>query len=134
MTKLIKLFALMTMIAVILPSCSVDLGPDVDNDDEDTLPTESIATYTGTLTYTSNTGNVITNLDGEAKLSKSGNTYKITFSDGVPSLTNISFVKDSNDWVSVSTGSSVSGITVDDEDLILGVTKDGNNWAFSGEK
>jgi len=97
------------------------------------LPAALLTSYTGNLVYTPIDGSGITeNTNGTATLSRSGDTYTVSFSDGVPSLTGITFITGSNGtFSSASAGSSSSGIVVEEDDLRIGVTISGSNWSFA---
>ncbi len=97
------------------------------------LPTAVLTTYDGALTYTGTAG-VITVLDGEAEIKKSGSEYIIEFSDGVPSLTGLNFTNADGSYATVAANGSVAGIVIDGDDLDVGATVGGNTWAFSGSK
>ena len=107
-----------------------------DNESEIVKPVQSAieGTYTGTLTYLGSGGNIITNTEGTAKISKNGKTYDITFSDKVPPLMGLVFADNDGSYATISSEDSVSGIDIDEGDLTIGVMKEGNSWAFSGEK
>lgn len=105
-----------------------------DDDLEDgPLPSSALTTYTGTLTYTSASGDIITNLDGTATITLVSNEYHIDFSDNVPSVIGLTFVE-SNDAFAATSSSSQTGITINGNELNIGSTKNGNSWAFSGAK
>jgi len=110
-----------------------DPTPDIDVLNVE-LPSPVITTYEGVLTYTGSDGNIISALDGEAEIVESGSNYRIEFSDGVPSISGVNFANEDGEYVSVSATSSVAGIVIDGDDLDVGVTTDGNVWAFSGTK
>ncbi|WP_298541126.1 hypothetical protein [uncultured Aquimarina sp.] len=97
------------------------------------LPATLLTSYTGVLGYNPVDGSGITeNTSGTATLSRSGNTYTVSFSDGVPSLTGITFITGSNGtFSSASTGSSSDGIVVGEDDLRVGVQMSGNTWSFA---
>ncbi|WP_299220759.1 hypothetical protein [uncultured Aquimarina sp.] len=98
-----------------------------------TLPTQVLTSYTGNLVYTPGDGSgPIINTSGTATVAVSGNTYTISFSDGVPSLSGLVFLAGpNNNFVSASAGQSTTGISVEDGDLAVGATNSGNTWAFS---
>lgn len=91
-------------------------------------------TYNGSLTYVSSLGKVVTSINAKATISKEEKTYTILFSNDVPSLKGLIFNNDGGSYVTISKSNSVSGIDIDGEDLSVVVTKDGNTWAFSGER
>ena len=98
-----------------------------------TLPTTLLTSYTGNLVYTPGDGSgPIINTSGSATIAVSGNTYTISFSDGVPSLSGFVFLSGANgNFVSASSGVSTTGVSVEDGDLAVGATIGGNTWAFS---
>ncbi|WP_299188872.1 hypothetical protein [uncultured Aquimarina sp.] len=98
-----------------------------------TLPAQVLTSYTGNLVYTPGDGSgPIINTSGTATVAVSGNTYTISFSDGVPSISGLVFLAGSgNNFVSASAGQSTTGISVEDGDLAVGATNNGNTWAFS---
>jgi len=69
---------------------AVSCAKDDDSSSDDALPSDAVTTYTGALTYTSSSGDIITNANGTATLKLDGNEYDINFSDDVPSLTGLS--------------------------------------------
>jgi len=114
--------------ALVFMSCKKDAG-------NSPIPSEDLATYTGTLTYTSSTGSTIVNASsGEATIVESGSGYKITFSDSVPALEGLQFEAEDGSYVTITEDGSVAGIVIEDGDLDIGVTSDGNTWAFSGSR
>jgi len=128
-----KNFALMFSLifcATIFLGCNDD-EPVIDS--ANTLPAEALDVYTGALTYTSSTGEIITTLNGTASISISGNKYDITFSDDVPAISGLSFVE-SNGAYATTSDSNVTGISIDGDDLSVASSQNGNNWAFNGSK
>jgi len=115
-------------------SCDDDEPMIMDDGSTTSLPAAVVTTYEGDLVYTSATGEVITALDGEAEIRKSGSSYIIEFSDGVPDLTGLNFNNEDGSYATVGGGSSVAGIVIDGDDLDIGATQNGNTWAFSGSK
>jgi len=97
------------------------------------VPAALLTTYTGNLLYNSNSGMVIENTGGgRATLSRSGDSYTISFNDDVPSVTGIIFIAGSNGtFTSASVGSSASaGISVEAGALGVGITINGSTWSF----
>lgn len=100
-----------------------------------TLPAAAVTTYTGSLSYSGKDGTTKTNGDeGTATITKNGNTYTVAFSDGVPSLTGLSFAAANGNYASVGENGSVAGISVKESMIDISVSKDGNVWGFSGTK
>ncbi len=100
------------------------------------LPSEVIGVFTGNLSYTGSNGTIVSNEDGTATVTKTGDkTYSIAFSDGVASITNLKFKKSSdNAYASVGENGSISGMTLSASDLNVGVTANGSIWGFAGSK
>ncbi|WP_378172839.1 hypothetical protein [Aquimarina sp. SS2-1] len=95
------------------------------------LPAELVTTYDGSLTYAPTNGTTIINTSGTATITRSGNSYTISFSDGVPSITGVTFIQTGDTvFVSASVGTPTSGIAINDAELSVGITIDGNVWTF----
>lgn len=105
------------------------------NDDELlVLPSKAVTTYTGTLSYTSSTGEVITNnTNATASIQLNEVNYNIVFSDNVPAINGIVF-KATDTGYSTVLGSAFTGISVEGDELRVGSVDDGNVWAFTGSK
>ena len=131
MTKFIKSLALFLVLGTILTSCTASL---IEDPDEDEIPSSIEATYTGILSYSSSTGDKKENDSGTATISKNGSTYTISFSDGVPSLSGLKFKDNNGSYATIGTSGSLSGINIDGDKLEMSASKDGNSWAFNGEK
>ncbi len=119
---------------LLITSCgSDDDGDDVIADAFVTLPSEVLDTYEGTLSYTPANGmGVVAETDGTATISRTGDTYTINFSDGVPSITGLRFIESSTGaYASVGANGSALGIDIGVDDLAVGATIGGNVWAFS---
>lgn len=116
---------------LLMSSCSSD--DDGPADQFVTLPAAVLTSYTGNLVYTPGDGSgPVINTSGTATVAVSGNTYTISFSDGVPSLSGLVFLAGTNNnFISASAGQSSTGISVEDGDLAVGATISGNTWAFS---
>lgn len=99
------------------------------------LPAAVITTYKGSLSYSGKDGTVKANGDdGTATITKNGSNYTITFSDGVPALSGLSFIANSGDYASVGENGSVAGVSIRSSRIDISVTMDGNVWGFSGTK
>lgn len=133
----LKSFAitLATLFCLTLFSCQKDEVP-TDNNNNTTvnIPSSSLTTYEGSLNYTSASGQYVSTIDATATIEKNGSTYSISFSDNVPTITGLVFENRDGEYASLNSSNSMSGIVIDDEDLDIGVTSDGNTWAFSGSK
>jgi hypothetical protein len=101
----------------------------------DELPSEFIATYTGSLGYTPNGGLPIANAtSGQATITQSSKVVTISFSNNIPSLTGLRFKKTNGVYASVAIDGSVAGIKFEANSASIAYTKDGNSWAFNGSK
>ncbi len=116
MRNSVKALGLCILAAVFIVSCSKDNDPVDDN--------LFVGTYNGSISYSqadSNT-NIATD-NGRVTLVKVGNSYNFDFSDGIPSLTGIQMEKNENIFVS-----SDGLITIDEGNLIIAYTEDGEIW------
>lgn len=96
------------------------------------LPNATVGEYEGELTY--NGSSVITT-QGTATITSTGDkTYKITFSDDVPAITNVKFSVAGDTYTSVSVSGSTGAITVTGSSLSVGITAGEGTWAFAGDK
>ncbi len=137
--SVLKSVVLVTFISLAFSSCSND-----DDEKEETpevsfseLPSNLIGTYSGALSYTNSDGSVtIGTENGTATIASVGpKTYKVTFSDDVPEITNLKFTTEaSGNFASVATDGSVAGLVLKASSMELGVTTGGNTWAFTGSK
>ena len=99
------------------------------------LPSSALSTYTGSLTYTPNTGAAISTTSGTATISGSKGNYTVSFSDGVPALTDLKFDKGtSGSYVSESSSGSAAGVTINSNSFNISATTQNGQWAFSGTK
>jgi len=130
-TKIFYVF-LLCFSTLMITSCGDD--PIVDTPLNAELPTAVVTSYEGVLTYTGSDGNIVSVLDGEADIVESGSGYSIEFSDGVPTISGVNFANTDGEYTSVSVSGSVAGIVIDGDDLTVGVTTNGNVWAFDGSK
>lgn len=83
---------------LLLNSCSKDKDPK----DSDLF----VGTYNGTITYKSNTDDKSTT-NGKVTVSKIGDSYNFRFSDGIPNVNNVTFIKE-NDEFSINVGNSAT--------------------------
>lgn len=98
MKRLIAIMSILGISMLLLNSCSKDKDPK----DSDLF----IGTYEGTISYKSDTDDKATST-GKVTVSKIGDTYNFTFSDGIPNVNNITFIKE-DDVFSVNVGSSAT--------------------------
>ncbi|MGI6074713.1 MAG: hypothetical protein ACOYEA_08770 [Fermentimonas sp.] len=115
----ISLLALATFMMVGLSACSDDTDPaDVD---------VFVGNYKGKISYVKLGEETKSNENGTVNVSKVGDTYNFIFSDGIPSITGVKFEKkDDNTFISI--GSGLTGITITENKLVMGVAKDGATW------
>ena len=130
MAKFMKSVALFIFLGTLLSSCSIASM----DDSEDEIPSSIETTYRGILTYSSAAGDNKENNNGTATISKSGSTYTISFSDGVPSISDLKFKDNNGSYATVGSSGSLAGINIDGNKIDISVSKDGDNWAFDGAK
>jgi len=116
MKKSIKILGMLFFAAAILVSCSKDNDPVDDN--------LFVGTYNGSVSYSEDSSNTaISTDDGRVTLVKVGDSYNFDFSDGIPSLKGIKIDKNENVFIS-----SDGGITIDEGNLKIAYTKEGEIW------
>lgn len=98
------------------------------------LPEQSVTTYEGSLVYTPTTGMPVINDNATATIEENGETYTIIFSDNVPSLSNLKFTLDGDEYASISNSGNLTGISIEGDDLSVGSSSGGSSWSFNGEK
>jgi hypothetical protein len=101
-----------------------------------TLPSENITTYTGKLGYNNNDGSlpIANDTTGKATIAQSDKVVTITFSNNVPTVTGIKFIKNGADYVSVAEDGSAAGITFTGNSVKIAVSNNGKSWGFEGKK
>ena len=116
MMKTGKFLSVVFFVTAMLVSCSKDNDPVDDN--------VFVGTYRGSVSYSDSDSNTdISTDDGRITLVKVGDNYNFDFSDGIPSLTGIKIDKNENVYIS-----SDGGITIDEGNLVIAYTKDGEVW------
>ncbi len=116
MKKCIKNLTALFFISALLVSCSKDNDPSDDN--------LFVGTYNGSVSYSETSGNTsISTNDGRVTLVKVGDSYNFDFSDGIPSLKGIKIDKNENILIS-----SDGGIKIDEGNLTIAYSKDGEVW------
>jgi len=98
------------------------------------LPQETVTSYDGELSFISSTGNLIGDDNGIATISGSNGVYTISFSDGVPALSGLKFQNEDGAYATMSEDGSLTGISIDGDDLAIGSTNNEGTWSFSGSK
>jgi hypothetical protein len=133
MKKITQILSLVTLTATLfIFSCKKKVEDAVYVD----LPTENLTTYNGKLGYNANDGSlpIANDSTGKATIAQSDKSVTITFSNNVPSVSGIKFIKSGSDYVSVSDNNSAAGISFSGTTVKIAVTKDGKTWAFDGTK
>lgn len=116
MMKTGKFLSLVFFVTAMVVSCSKDNDPVDDN--------VFVGTYRGSVSYSdSDSSTDISTDEGRITLVKVGDNYNFDFSDGIPSLTGIKIDKNENVYIS-----SDGGITIDEGNLVIVYTKDGEVW------
>ena len=116
MKKHIKKIAVLFFVTALIVSCSKDNDPA----DDDLF----VGTQKGSISYSETSGNTsISTDDGRVTLVKVGDSYNFDFSDGIPSLKGIKIDKNENILIS-----SDGGIQIDEGNLTIAYTKDGEVW------
>jgi len=124
MKNLMKLFALTFLTVTLFSACSKDDDP-ADND-------LFVGTYTGSINYTS--GDVSkSNDEGTVRVVKVGNNYNFIFSDDIPDLKGVKFMKDENSVISVGNDES-KYIRITASSLTIAFTKDGQVWTANASR
>ncbi|QPH38123.1 hypothetical protein [Pedobacter endophyticus] len=118
MKKTVQIFSMLLIALTVMVSCKKDTDPA----DRDFF----VGTYKGTVSYR-NGQTTINSSDGKVTVSKVGETYNFYFGNNIPDITGVKFEK-SGDNTYVSVGSGLTGITIDEDDLNMLVTKDGQTW------
>lgn len=119
MKKTWKIFGILSLILVAFAftSCS--------NDDDPTDNDLFIGKYNGKVSYT-NGDEEKSNDNGSVTVSKVGDTYNFTFSDGIPAITGIEMDKDQH--IAISLGDENSYIRINEDVVKLLYNKDGATW------
>ncbi|MGJ8735786.1 hypothetical protein [Zobellia laminariae] len=116
MKKTINGLTVFLISTVLIMSCSKDNDPVDDN--------LFVGTYKGSVSYSETSGNTeISTDDGRVTLVKVGDSYNFDFSDGIPSLKGIKIDKNENILIS-----SDGGVRIDEGNLTIAYTKDGEVW------
>jgi len=118
MKNLLKTFAILFLITAVFTACSKDDDP-ADND-------LFVGTYDGRISYNAD-GTSVTERDGSVTVVKVGNNYNFRFSDGIPDLNGVEFRRDENFVITVGNDES-KYIRIDESNLVITFTKDGQVW------
>lgn len=122
MKKMMKFLGLFLMVTAVTVSCSDDNDP-VDDD-------VFVGTYRGAISYVEPDSDTSVSIgDGEVNLVKVGDTYNFRFSDGIPNLTGIKIEKNENVFVSPD-----GAISIDEGNLVIAYTEDGETWTADCER
>lgn len=119
MKKLFKLFLVSFFALFVFVACSSDDDPS-DND-------LFVGTYNGSVSYVSGDTNISSNT-GNVKVVKVGNKYNFLFSNSIPNITGVEFIKeDANYSINVG-GSDLSYIRINANTLKIFYVVDGKTW------
>lgn len=120
MKSIFKMLGVVLFASLVFSACSKDDDP-ADN-------RFFVGTYKGRVTY-DGAGTDVDNSNGSVTVVKDGSatTYSFKFSDGIPDINNVEFRQSGdNTWVSV--GELAGFINVNNQNLKISVTKNGNVW------
>ncbi|MBS7332304.1 hypothetical protein [Faecalibacter bovis] len=119
MKNLLKLFLLSIFALFVFTACSNDDDP-ADND-------LFVGTYNGAVSYISGDTNINSNV-GNVRVVKVGNKYNFIFSNNIPNITGVEFIKeDANYSINVG-GSDLSYIRINANTLKILYVVDGKTW------
>ncbi len=114
--KNVKVLGIAVLSMLFVIACSKDNDPTDDN--------LFVGTYNGSISYSQADSNTAISTDnGRVTLVKVGDTYNFDFSDGIPSLNGIEMEENQNILIS-----SDGLITIDEGNLIIAYTEDGEVW------
>lgn len=119
MKKSLFISILISTISLFFISCGKDDAPQ----DTDLF----VGTYSGTLTYMSDSDSKTTS-DGKITVAKIGETYNFAFSDGIPNITGIKFEKEDDEFYINIGGSGTSYIRINESVLKILYISDGQTW------
>lgn len=124
MKNFMKIFSAMVLVlftALSLSSCRNDDDP-ADND-------FFAGTYKGSVSFSDGSSNINTN-DGSVFVTKiaSGTKYNFKFSNGIPDLNGLEFQKTGDNTLVMVGSNALVYIRIDNNDLNILYSKDGNTW------
>lgn len=121
MKTTIKILSLLLVTLFTFISCSKDDDP-ADND-------LFIGKYEGTVSFqsTNDSDTDVPSTNGSVTVAKIGNNYSFNFSNGIPSIKDITMKKGDNNTIMFS-DNGIGTITVTASDLSIAFTKDGRAW------
>ncbi|MBL1408936.1 MULTISPECIES: hypothetical protein [Sphingobacterium] len=121
MKTTIKILSLLFIAVFTLASCSKDDDP-ADND-------LFIGKYEGTVSFksTKDGDTDVPSTNGSVTVTKIGDTYSFNFSNGIPSIKDITMKKGDNNTIMFS-DNGIGTITVTASNLSVAFTKDGRGW------
>jgi len=133
---ILKSSTFVALLFLVSVSCSSDDDNNNLADNFASLPTSNLVTYSdGSVTYNGSNGTVIVNANtATATITGTSANYTISFSDNVPSITNIRFARIDDTYKSViinGTNDSAQSIVIDGNTLAIASNINGNTWAFS---
>lgn len=116
MKKSLKIFGMLFFVAALAVSCDNDNDPSDDN--------LFAGQYQGTVGYSDPDSNTeISTDEGQVTVAKVGDTYTFKYSDGIPTLTDITMEKNQNTLIS-----SDGTISIDESNLSINFKRDGKTW------
>lgn len=125
MKKLFKLFFVTFFALFVFVACSSDDDPS-DND-------LFVGTYNGQVSYVTD-GTNISNDSGNVRVVKVGNKYNFLFSNNIPNITGVEFIKeDANYSINVG-GSDLSYIRINANTLKIFYVADGKTWTANATR
>ncbi|PZD79346.1 hypothetical protein [Mesonia sp. K7] len=120
MKNLLKLTAVFALTIFAFTSCSKDDNP-VDND-------LFVGTYDGSLSYDSGDGTTVNTNDGRVTVTKVGDNYRFSFSDGIPDITGVKFEEENSEYHINVGGDESSYIRINASELIILYSEGSENW------
>lgn len=119
MKRILGTLSAVSLSMLLLYSCSKDKDPK----DSDVF----IGSYEGNIAYKSDTDDKSTST-GKVTVSKVGDTYNFAFSDGIPNVNGISFIKEDEEF-SINVGSSATSyIRINASKLVMLYKVDEQLW------
>ncbi|TDQ79986.1 hypothetical protein [Sphingobacterium yanglingense] len=121
MKTTIKILSLLFIAVFTLTSCSKDDDP-ADND-------LFIGKYEGTVSFksTQDGDSDVPSTNGSVTVTKVGDSYSFNFSNGIPTIKDITMKKGDNNTIMFS-DNGIGTITVTASKLSIAFTKDGRGW------
>ena len=119
MKNVLKFLGASMLLLFVVTACSKDDDPS-DND-------LFVGTYNGSIHYTSDSENKSSD-DGKVTVVKVGNKYNFAFSDGIPNINGIEFEEEDDNYYINIGGNELSYIRINESDLEIFYSVDGQTW------